>query len=93
MIFINVHSNVFDFHIFADDTNLFYSNSNLLELESRVKKNLYYVANWLVVNKLSLNIDKSNFILFHPPQNATNYAPSLYVGEKCIKRKTYISNI
>ena len=61
-------SNVFDFHIFADDTNLFYSNSNLAELESIVTYNLKMVSDWLMANKVSLNIDKTNFINFHPPQ-------------------------
>ena len=60
-------SNLFDFHIFADNTNLLYSNSNLAELESVVNCNLKMVSDWLRANKLSLNIDKTNFIIFHPP--------------------------
>ena len=60
-------SNVFDFHIFADDANLFYSNSNLAELESIVNYNLRMVSDWLMANKVSLNIDKTNFIIFHRP--------------------------
>ena len=54
-------SNVFDFYIFADDTILFYSNSNLAELESIVNYNLRMVSDWLMANKVSLNIDKTNF--------------------------------
>ena len=45
-------SNLFDFHIFADDTNLFYSNSNLAELESVVNYNLKMVSDWLMANKV-----------------------------------------
>ena len=59
-------SDLFDSHIFADDTNLFYSNSNLAELESVVNYNLKMVSDWLMANKVSLNIDKTNFIIFHP---------------------------
>ena len=59
-------SNVFDFHIFADDTNLFYSSSNLVELESIVNYNLRYVSDWLMANKVSLNISKTNFIILIP---------------------------
>ena len=39
LFFINDFSNcskLFDFHIFADDTNLFYSNRSLTELEDDV---------------------------------------------------------
>ena len=58
--------NIFDFHIFADDTNLFFSNNSLLALESLINDNLVNISNWLVANKLSLNVDKTNFV-FHPP--------------------------
>ena len=58
----------FDFHLFADDTNLFCSHKILNELESQINDNLGLVNTWLCVNKLSLNIKKTNFIIFHPPQ-------------------------
>ena len=41
---------MFVFHIFADDTNLFYSNSNLAELETIVNYNLRMVSDWLMAN-------------------------------------------
>ena len=61
---------MFDFHIFAGD--LFYSNSNLAELESIVNYNLKMVSDWLMANKVSLNIDQTNFIIFHPPQKGSH---------------------
>ena len=54
--YINDFSNcckLFDFHIFADDTNLFYSSRILTELEDDVNNNLKFVSNWLMANKLS----------------------------------------
>ena len=45
-------SNVFDFHIFADYTNLFYSNSNLGKLESIVNFNLRMISDWLMANEV-----------------------------------------
>ena len=38
-------SKLFDFHIFADDTSLFYSNRSLTELEDDVNNNLQFVSN------------------------------------------------
>jgi len=67
-------SSVFDFHIFADDTNLFYSNSNLAELESTVNYNMKMVSDWLMANKVFLNIDKTNLIIFHPPQKVKGHS-------------------
>ena len=92
-LYINDFSNcskLFDFHVFADDTNLFYSNSSLAELEICINNNLKLVSNWLKVNKLSLNIDKTNFIIFHPPQKATNYQVRLLISNVEIKQERYI---
>lgn len=44
--------NIFDFHLFADDSNLFYANKNLNDLESVVNEELKHVALWLHANKL-----------------------------------------
>ena len=82
-------SDLFDFHIFADDTNLFYSNRSLLTLEALVNESLNHISEWLTVNKLSLNIKKTNFIIFHPPQKVTHYSPNLYINkEKIIQVKS-----
>ena len=37
-------------------------------LESLINSELEKVLNWLCANKLSLNIDKSNFVIFGPTQ-------------------------
>ena len=83
-------SNVFDFHIFADDTNLFYSNSNLAELESIVNYNLKMVSDWLMANKVSLNIDKTNFIVFHPPQKVKDHIVKLIISNSEIMQEKFI---
>ena len=54
--------------MFADDTNLFMSNIDLKTLISNVNDELSKVLRWLKVNKLSLNITKTNFIIFHSRQ-------------------------
>ena len=59
-------SNLFRFHLFADDANLFYKNKNIGLLEENINKELVKVHEWLCTNELSLNIEKSDFVLFHP---------------------------
>ena len=59
-------SNKLGFYLFADDTNLLYAARNLKSLESVVNVELLNVCDWLSVNKLSLNIKKTNFVTFHP---------------------------
>ena len=44
------------------------------------------MSNWLTANKLSLNIDKTNFFFFHPPQKATNYNIRLVINDQFIKK-------
>ena len=61
-------SQILDFHLFADDTSLFYSHENINTIESIINSELSNVLIWLQANKLTLNIDKSNYILFRPPQ-------------------------
>ena len=50
--------------LFADDTNLFDTNNDLKALIDDVNAELEKIINWLHANKLSLNIDKTHFILF-----------------------------
>ena len=60
------------FYLFADDTYLLYAYKNL-KLETIVNCELFKVVDWLIANKLSLNIKKTNYIIFHPYQKRINY--------------------
>ena len=68
---IQTTSKKFDFFLLADDTNLLFADKNLKSLESIVNIELDNVCDWLLANKLSTNIDKSNFVIFHPYQRKT----------------------
>ena len=57
-------SDTFNFILFADDSNLFLSHSNLSTLVDVVNRELELVSKWFRVNKLSLNIKKTNCMLF-----------------------------
>ena len=52
------------FIIFADDTNIFCSGKDILTLCKTISIELDKVNIWFAVNKLSLNVSKTNFILF-----------------------------
>ena len=49
-------SKILNFLLFADDTNILYSDANV--------KNLIKLNTWFIINKLSLNVSKTNYILF-----------------------------
>ena len=76
LIYINdiyACSKLLDFYLFADDTNLLYANKSLRVLERIVNDELKKVASWLLANKLTLNIKKSNYVIFHTHQKKLDY--------------------
>ena len=52
--------------LFADDTNLFATEYNLNDIVSEINKEIVNIHAWVKANKLSLNIDRTNFMLFTP---------------------------
>ena len=52
--------------LFADDSTLFCSDKGLHELSIVINNELSNVMKWLNANRLSLNIDKINFMVFRP---------------------------
>ena len=50
--------------LFADDTNIFAPGKNKHELESKLNDELCRISAWLKVNKLSLNIKKTHYMIF-----------------------------
>jgi hypothetical protein len=63
-------SSILKMILFADDTNLFKSGYNINSLCTEMSQELSKLNTWFSVNKLSLNVSKTNFILF--------------AGKKCI---------
>ena len=88
LLYINDFSNSskkLDFHIFADDSNLFYTEKCLLSLEREINSELISIHNWLIANKLVLNIEKSNVVIFHPPQKKLSYNINVSINNKSIE--------
>ena len=71
---INVVSDIFDFILYADDTSLssilqsFSANDNVNILSSKINEELEKIYTWLAINKLSLNLKKTKFMIFHYKQ-------------------------
>ena len=57
-------SNKLTFIHFADDTAVFMSGSDLERLCEEVSEELQKVDEWMRANMLSLNVEKTNFMLF-----------------------------
>ena len=79
LIYINDFQNssdLFDFHLFANKT---------------INNELCKVHTWLCANRLSLNIDKSNFVIFHPPQkNVQGLKLNLKINDRQLNREFFV---
>ena len=60
---VNV-SNFFTTSLFADDTSLVCSGNNVNDLIAQANLELENIVEWLACNKLSLNVNKSKYMVF-----------------------------
>ena len=56
--------------LFADDTTLVYQHVDLKSLQQKINNELKLISDWFACNKLSLNVDKTQYILFEKSKNA-----------------------
>ena len=89
LLYINDLPNVskhLSFYLFADDTNIYFEANDLLTLQKIMNLELHLVKKWLDANKLALNIDKTNFVVFHSPAKKLMEPIILNFGRKIISR-------
>ena len=93
LIYINDLSNVSEplsFYLFADDTNIYFEAPNLFTLQKVMNRELRKIKNWLDANKLALNIDKTNYVIFHSPARKLTEPVGLKFGCKKIFRTDHV---
>ena len=84
LIYINDLSNVCKYStpiLYADDANLFLNGMDLNEMENAINANLKQVSLWLKVNKLSLNVKMTHFIVFTNKSKTCHQFKIIMVGE------------
>jgi len=72
LIYINDLNKAIKFckvHHFADDTNLLHVNRSIKSLNKYVNYDLKNLTTWLNANKISLNVSKTELIIFKPKNN------------------------
>ena len=53
------------FYLFADDTNIYFDALDTIKLQKIMTRELRHVKKWLEANELALNIEKTNYVIFH----------------------------
>ena len=87
LIYINdlaLFSNILNFILFADDTTIS-QRQNLQTLENTLITELNNITNWLLVNRLTGNVEKTYFIVF-PGNKKINYDATLKIGNYALDR-------
>ncbi len=54
--------------LFTHDSNAFMINKDLNKLKLNSGKLFAKLEEWFAANKLTINVDKTNFIIFHSPR-------------------------
>ena len=93
LIYINDLPNISDklqFYLFADDTNIYYEDKDLKKLEKTMNKELRKLTLWLSLNRLALNISKTNFVISRSQQKKIDYNVTLIMNRKAIEQKKFV---
>ena len=80
--------------MFAADTNLFYTHSNIQKLFSTMNEELASINQWFTSNKLSLNAKKTKYSFFHKPSKKDDtplMPPKLTISNHVTERQEFIN--
>ena len=80
-------SNKFKYTLFADDSTLSYSFDPRTDIQTAhviVNNELSKINNWLLVNKIKINIEKTNCVLFNCRRNVE--LPDVVIGGGVVNR-------
>jgi hypothetical protein len=75
--------------LFADDTNLTALANSMTDLETAINSDLENLRKWLIANKLSLNVAKTEFMLIGSKpmlKNISDSCPNVYIENIQIKQ-------
>ena len=77
-------------HNFADNTNLLCSDKDPKALRKKMNENLRLIFEWLCVNRPSLNVSKTEFIVFKPPRKSLKERFTLKLNNTTLFESTKI---
>jgi hypothetical protein len=74
--------------LFADDTTVYASSSSLTEVINIINYDLNGLSDWFYANRLSLNIGKTNYVLFS--KKSVIEPSNIHIGNTTIERKQHV---
>ena len=79
-------SDLLKFILFADDTTILCSHNNINDLITTANSELNKLCHWFSANKLSLNLTKTNYILFSTKHLRSDYEHTITMSNTKIER-------
>ena len=55
-------------HHFDDDTNIFHTSKSVKNLNKQINRDMKHLNNWLSANNISLNVEKTELVIFKSPR-------------------------
>ena len=86
-------TNLAESWLFADDTSMNYSNSHpgrVISVMNNELTNQTNVSLWMKSNKLSVNIKKTNYVIFKPKQKVIHMSSSVLFDNVPLKQLTEV---
>ena len=74
------------FTLYADDTCIFYEDSDIVRLQNYVNSDLKKISNWLNSNKLLLNMEKTCYMLFKKRNQNKDFELNIAINNSIIKK-------
>ena len=72
--------------LFADDTTVYLNSQNIPDMYIKLNNDLESLSEWLRVNKLSLNIGKTNYVVFKQNHTTVDAHLTINIGNDIIEQ-------
>ena len=81
--------------MYADDTHFTYADNDICSLEASLNQDLLNINNWLIANKLTLNMTKTEFMLIGSRQklNSLSVLPDLEINGTQLNRVDFTKSL
>ena len=83
-------SSVVESLLYADDTSLYITGSNIEEMINCMNEELVKIVEWLNINKLTLNVQKTEYIIFAPGRKKIGTSANISINGNIINRVSEI---
>ena len=75
--------------MYRDVHNSYYDSADLIELEKTINEELKKLSLWLNVNRLALNVSKTNFVIFRAKKKVYHNV-TLILNRKALEQKDHV---